>query len=718
VHCDVKPGNIMLTRTGAKLLDFGIAQMAGESFTEFLGAGTLPYTAPEQSDGQADSRTDVFALGAVLAEMITGSKAFPQGPHQPPGPLPIPPAAPAPIVRILRTCLEPDPARRWQSAADLARALSWAQDPVAVQPRRRAWIAWSVAAICLIGLVAALLWRKPTRPPTVTFHLEAPNGGQIPANPRFAISPDGRRIVFPALNAAGERLLWMRSLDSAEPRPIQGTSGGMAPFFSPDGRFLGFFRGHDLLIQELGTYQIRVLAENLPGPPQAGSWSQTGQILFSIRNALNRSAIIRVVDAGTGRIQPATQLNDAEDEYWHSIPLFVSGKGHFLYRAESNRQREHGGRVGAIYLSRLGTQERKLILAGANTIAYRSGRLFYLDGDRLFQRGFDVARGEWSGQPVEVLPSTAVAWFALSESGALAYLAKPDIKGHPIWVDRSGRTLGELAAPAGEYTAVEVAPDGERAVVLRRDEQTGDGHLWIVENGSARRFTDGPGESLSPLWSPDGRSIIYSEQLNGKCVIRRKSLQQDSDPETLFEPAGAFAVTGLTPDSRFATGTLLDTHQTTGFDLFLLDFVRRTARPWRVTPRNEAQSRISPDGAWVTFIDSGAGGSDSRLTITRLDDPSRTWQVTKESATEPRWRADGRELFFADQDRMLQSVTMNLRDVVPSFSEPRQLFRLPPSAGDGNKSWAVSPDGQRFLLAGPAQPLQNSVVIVAPLPEK
>ncbi|HYB53702.1 MAG TPA: protein kinase, partial [Thermoanaerobaculia bacterium] len=556
VHRDLKPGNVMLTKSGVKLLDFGLAKFSTPTSGPISGLSMLPttpkasnltaegtilgtfqYMAPEQLEGkEADARTDIFALGAVLYEMATGKKAF-AGASQASlissimtkDPEPISstqPMSPPALDRVVRTCLAKDPEDRWQSAGDVAKELKWLAEgsslPAGLSApsagrKRREIVAWLVAAAAVAGLAAVSIFsRRPHTetsvarsfllpPEKMEFETSADNCASL------TISPDGRNVTFAVRDAEGKTLLWLRSLDALSGRPIPGTEGASFPFWSPDSRSLAFFAGGQLKRVEVAGGPSLAICDAPNG--RSGSWNRNGIILFSP----NTNTEVFQVPAAGGTPTPATRLDVASSETTHRWPAFLPDGKHFLYTAGSHSEGTKST-SNAIYLASLGSTERTRILQGHSNVAYASGCLLSVRDHVLLAQPFDLSRGHLTGEPVPLADgvqnetSYFRGGFSVSDNGILIYatgtsgtnsrLRRLDIK--------TGQPSGEPFGDPAEYRELSVSTDDSRIAATIADPSTGLPEIWLVDARGARaHFTSG-GPAFSPVFSPDGTRIAYA----------------------------------------------------------------------------------------------------------------------------------------------------------------------------------------------------------------
>ncbi|HEX9286464.1 MAG TPA: protein kinase, partial [Thermoanaerobaculia bacterium] len=598
VHRDLKPGNVMLTKSGVKLLDFGLAKtlersldatgreqaaagqrpMAGVSLTalptqqaltqEGTILGTFQYMAPEQLEGhEADPRTDIFAFGALLYEMATGRKAFSGTSRaslisnimkEEPVPVStIQPMTPPAFDRVVRTCLAKDPEDRFQTAHDAKLQLQWiveggsqAGAPAVVGSRRRSRerVAWGVAAGAILAAVLATLGyvrRTPVEAPTIRSSILPPEktafeiGGEDSGS--VTISPDGRRITFVAKDAAGKKLLWLRPLDAVAARSIPGTEGATWPFWSPDSRFIAFFAEGKLKKVDAAGGPPLTVCDAKRG--RSGSWNRDGVILFSP----DSTVAVHRVSAGGGASTPVTRLDESKGETTHRWATFLPDGRHFLYMAGTHAAGT-GSEMNVIYLASLDSKDRTLLLHARSNVAFASGYLIYVLEKTLLAQPFDAKRLRLTGDPVplgdSVLydPSYFRAAFSASDNGVLVYAGGTGgSKARLAWYDRSGKPIGAPFGDPIDYRNFSISPDGKRLAAEVADSTTGAGDIWLSDfaRGTRTRFSFGSGESICPVWSPDGSRIAFTRMektLHTRIVAKPSS--GGGGEETLLQGSG------------------------------------------------------------------------------------------------------------------------------------------------------------------------------------
>jgi Tol biopolymer transport system component len=733
VHRDLKPANVMLTKAGAKLLDFGLAKLRAPevplSAASELSAlptedkpltvegslvGTFQYMAPEQLEGkEPDRRADIFAFGAVLYEMATGQRAF-KGKSQAsliaailasePAPISsVQPLTPPALDRVVAVCLAKDPDERWQSAHDLLTELKWIRDGSAVSPARGprvasgeriAWV-MAVLAAATAGL-AVSRWRETARqpPPVIRSAIVAPETASF----HFfdgppVLSPDGRRMAFVALSADGRNRVWVRALDDASLRPLVGTEGALYPFWSPDSLSIGFFTDTKLMRTEVTGGPPQILCEASAG--RGGAWSREGTIVFSGPVGVG---LFRVSASG-GAPAPATRLDAASHETGHRWPFFLPDGRRFLYtvlRAVSSQ-----AEPDAIFLGSLDSEDRRqLVSARSNAVYARPGYLLFVREGALLAQPFDVARGEVTGaavqvaDPVQTFAPVANTAFTVSDTGLLAY--QPGTAGEmsqAVWMDRTGRQ-SDTGIAAGAIGSLRLSHDQKR-IAFQMEDRQGRGDLWIHDLGRriSSRFTVDPANDFDPVWSPDDTAIVFSSNRTGGGDLYRKATSGDGTEETIFRSDYRKAATDWSRDG----GTIVFNQfgATTRQDLWLLSWPERRARPLLQTSFFESAASLSPDGRWAAYHSDESGRLE--VYVRPAASTGARWRISREGGTFTRWRADGKEIFYVEGNGTLMAVDVKLGATFEG-GEPRRLFttRFRRSLA---REYDVSPDGQKFLVA-------------------
>ena len=741
VHRDLKPGNVMLTKTGVKLLDFGLAKAvapsavrSGASLTalptqdgrdltaEGSILGTLQYMAPEQLEGRdADGRTDVFALGALLYEMATGQKAF-SGRSQaslissimttePPQVSSVAPTSPPAFDRVIRTCLAKDPDDRWQTAHDIALQLKWIQEggssavaaPAVSPPRFRGMrvLPFLLAALATAGFVALLVrdWRRPEEAPRVLRLSVLPPPETIFTPPgefassQFALSPDGRSLAFVAAAPGSRSLLWVRPLDSLTPVALAGTEDAMHPFWSPDGRSLGFFTQTAMKRVEASGGAPQKICDTAGG--RGGAWSAEGVIVFSDTAA---TPLLRVSDSG-GEPEPATKLNVSHGDNSHRYPFFLPDGRRFLFFARGSKL-EHRG----IYVGSLESLDSRLVLKSESLGIYSPpGYLLTVQQGMLVAYDFDQKDARAGDRPLRVaesVPSGAppgYAPIAASASGLLAFSSTHLHSRELVWFDRAGRRLGAVGA-AGDYSTPDLSPDGKRVAVTMREGSKPDTDVWLFDFARAAwsRFTFDPTNDRAPLWSPDGTRVLYASASRGPLDLYEKPAGGAGDGRLALGTSSDKFPSDWSPDGRFFVYHTFG--GTAAWDLWVAPAGGGKPVAFLSSRFTEVQGVLSPDGRWMAYASDESGRFETYVT----DFPQKRgrWQISTNGGMQPSWRADGKEIFYVAPDQTFLGVAVAGSEDFQA-APPVALFKanFPPSVPAYWRYYVPSADGQRFLVA-------------------
>ena len=748
VHRDLKPGNVMLTKTGAKLLDFGLAKSAtvmdsdpsAVTVSQPLTSkgtilGTFQYMAPEQLEGiEADARTDIFAFGAVLYEMATGKRAF-EGHSRasliasimsshPRAISELQPMTPFALDRLIRKCLAKDPDARWQSAADVADELRWIAEggsqvgmPAVLRSarrfRERLWIGGALA-IAAAGVVFAILsrmggqadvrkvWSIISAPDETSLVATGDLGGPV------VISPDGTTLAFVALGKDTQRL-WVRPLNGPTARVLPGTEGATFPFWSGDSRTIGYFAKEKLYtVSAAGGPAISVCDAS---GGRGGTWNREGVILFS---PAFRSGLFRVSPTG-GKPVPVTQLDESKHTS-HRWPAFCPDGKHFLYLAVA-----HGAaqtETNAVYLGSLDGGEPKLVMHGSANAAQVGDNLLFPRENTLQAAPFDVKTAQLLGDPIvvatEVMYDVTVwrAGFSGSDHGVLAFhtgTAGGEIQ--MVRRDRAGKVLGKIGDPAN-FGSLSLSPDGKKVATDISGVET---DVWIydVARGVRSRLTFGNAANLDPVWSPDGQSLVYASIYLARPeaahrISRRPAM--GGEEEVLYTSNEETWVTDWSSDGKYL---LLSRGKYIGgnpCDIWVLPLTgERIPYPLVKTPFQETDARFSPDGKWVAYTSNEAGPGDIYIVPFNppSEDPSATkrtdyvgggkWQASTRGGSKASWRSDGKELFFVSgAESKITAVEISVSNNGLEIGETTPLFQVNQPAGID--PFVVSPDGEWFVV--------------------
>lgn len=737
IHRDLKPGNLMITKAGVKVLDFGLAKLthpSGAAATSVSTAtasqqvvGTVPYMAPEQLEGKAcDARTDIFALGLVLYEMATGKRAF-SAPSRAALVAEILRCDPAPMGAVLEKfshtverCLARDPEDRWQSAKDVKLELEWTASSAASSERAvrktSARRIWGLATVAGIGLLLAgiLVWPRPPRSElpvrlSLTFEGLIAEGAHTPLP-----SPDGQNFTFLAFDASGRRSLWIRPLNSQTARQIPGTEDAEQPFWSADGRSIGFHaqgRLKKVSISGGGPQTITEIADIARGLPNIAAWNGKGDIIWVLDN---RSPLYRIRES-SGVIEQLTSLDSSRAENSHRYPIFLPNGRDFLFVARSG-QRENN----ALYLGSLDSGETRRLMRVQSNVSYlplrngRSGTLLYVrDGD-LVAHGFDGQN--LTGEPATVVekvdytaPSVYAAFAVSSDGSVLIFRPAGAGRTQFRWFDRTGNELGALGPP-GDYTQPRISSDGSRVLFSRPDQENGNRDVWYLETsrGTAARLTTHPANDWWPVWAPDGSGIAFaSDRERGRTHLpyRKNSFDPGSGETPFFSGPEAY-ISDWSRDGRWTA--LIRGDGGVGDIWVASESAGRRPSAYLVTPFVETLPRFSPDSKWIAYV-SNESGRHEVYVRTFSGGPAATGEkirISSNGADYPAWEPGGKELFFIGGDLKLYSVrTANFR--LAAALPPAALFTpckstalagLPMRETPWSHPYDVSPDGERFLI--------------------
>jgi Tol biopolymer transport system component len=747
VHRDLKPTNIMLTRQGIKLLDFGLAKpielpKAGTHVaTETLRprpraltgegslVGTFQYMAPEQLEGQeADARADVFALGAVLYEMATGKRAF-QGKsaasliaailsaERPSIGRDLPLAPPA-LDRLVRNCLAREPDERWQSARDVGLQLKWiaeggassaAASPAAARRAFAGRIGWAIAAVAL--LAAGWFALRPRERPAsavraARFSLSLPGIG---TNELVRVSPDGRHIAA-AFASGGKWQLWLRSMDDLEVRPLPGTEEAWHFFWSPDSRAIGFIADGKLKKIAIGDRLPQTVCDAPGGGPgQLGAWGRDGTILFGITEAPgHEDALYRVsADGGTPTQVTLHDEKGAEVRHaWPYWPSFLPDGRHFLSLCE-HAKGEHATCITELESGRT----RRLLDVPSYAEYAPPGYLLYTRQGVLVAQAFDLGalsiRGETSPivEGVRQWAGLGLPIFSVSDDGVLVHLAGPGVS-RLQWKDRRGVEIGQVG-PEADYDDLRIAPDGSQVAVTIADAKTGSTGIWLIDvaRNVPTRFTLEEIEAGMPIWSPDGISLAFTRAKDNTPNLHLKPVAGGEMQELLPSQSTLQWPFAWSPDGKFLLYG--DRHATTDWDLWVLPLDGKREPSLYVRTRHaEYGGAFSPDGRWVAYVSDETGQRE--VYVQRFPEPRDRRRVSTAGGAFPRWPRQGGELFYVSADDHLMAVPATPGSSL-ELGTPVKLFRI---ESGPEIQYDVTADGRRFLVSTPMPGASSAPTVV------
>jgi serine/threonine protein kinase len=749
VHRDLKPANVMLTASGAKLLDFGLAKinigatnemtasptMTSPLTTQGTLIGTFQYMAPEQLEGaEADARSDIFAFGMVLYEMATGHRVF-EGKTQaaviakimesePVPPTTLQPLLPPALGRLIETCLAKQPDQRWQTAADLKRELQWISEagssagvpaPRARKRRNRERILTAAVVVLALAAVAlsVLHFGSPTpdvvttrtfvpAPPGTEFYsvFQGPGG----AGP-VAISPDGRQLTFVARDELGDEVLYVRPLDALESIALAGTKRARYPFWSPDSRTIAFFSAGKL--RKVSASGGPVLALCDAPDPRAGSWGSRDVIVF----APDQSGPLHRVAGEGGPSSPVT-VHEAGVDDTHRWPWFLPDGKRFLYFVRDVQQSENASAVKVGSIEEHVDQDIELMKLPSQAI-YASGHLLYVLDGTLMAHPFDPAGARFRRAPFPIAErvlndaSYDRSVFAASDNGVLVYEIGGSAEGSRlVWFDRDGRELGQLGDPE-LFTSPRLSPDG-RFVAVQIENGEGSEDLWIhdIERNVRTRFTFDPTADTFPVWSPDGVTLAFASDRTNRVELYVKSVEGSEDVKPLLVDDTNKWPWDWSRDGRFVLYSSLE-NPNTGRDIWVLPLEEGT-EPWPLvqTEFMESEAMFSADGRWVAYRSRESG--EDQVYVIPFPGPGRKSQISIDGGSRPRWNDDGTEIVYLNHTKTLVAVVIDSKSSTLRVGAATTLFQTQPASPFGQ--FDATGDLQRFLVnqslhTGTADPL-------------
>lgn len=766
IHRDLKPGNIMLTKSGVKLLDFGLAKITAaqpasevsqlvthqhELTGQGMILGTLQYMAPEQLEGKdADARTDIFAFGAVVYEMATGKKAF-EGTSQAsliaailkeqPRPFAqTQPLAPPSLERLVKTCLEKDPEDRWQSIHDVSSELRWISESSAQSvsiPARKTEIAkssrtgWIVAAMLALLFGGYLVWtnfhKKNVSSTEVRFMIPPDvgtkvNGTVFQGTPEFSISHDGTKLVYVITDSSGKTQLLMRPITSLAAQPIQGTEEAVGSFFAPDDQQIAFVSDGALKKTMLSSGTPQIICK-IRGAFLGGVWLPDGTIVFG-----SESSGLSKVSSNGGEPEPLTTLNKQRGDITHSYPSFLPDGKRYLFTVDSTKLE-----LAGVYLGSLGSDKIVQIVNSRYKANYLDpGYLLFLRGTTLYAQHLELDPPKLTGEAIAIADQLSVssaannAPFIASFNGTILYRGGGSwAKTQLGWFNRDGKLIQKLGN-VGSDISVRLSPDGKQAAVASTTGPTfksGAGeesvNIWVIDltRDVRTRITFDPVTSdENPIWSPDGRMLAFASHRNTDraSIYQKPSSGEGQDRTVISDVTSNPHPETWSPDGK----NLLVHYNGKRMDLGIVSTQDSEQKiiPYVTSLADDVQAEFSPNGRWVAFTSVESGQNE--VYVRPFPQGDGKWQISSNGGSEPKWRGDGKELFYLTPDGTMMAVPITSE---PAFSAalPITLFKtgtIPIDIGawGGAGEYDVSKDGSKFLIntiVTPSTPANLFVIV-------
>jgi serine/threonine protein kinase len=723
IHRDLKPGNIMLTKSGVKLMDFGLAKLKsdlvpGDALTEMTSdkkltaegtiLGTFQYMAPEQLEGgEADARTDIFAFGAVLYEMATGRPAFSGKTrasliaailsNEPKPITELAPATPPAQSRVVKRCLAKDPEDRWQTTRDLVFELKWIAErggdtagtaPSASSGKTRERLAWIPACALAVTLIVTVIWWRNSKPPEQAMYFYA----LLPFPARdVALASNGHTLAVVAYRESERRnVLWVYELGSPGARSLPDTEGASYPFWSADGRSLAFFADGKLKRLELSGGQVQTICDAPSG--RGGTWNKDGVIVFT--PAGTGVGLYRVSASG-GTPTQITHPDPSRGEYSHRWPMFLPDGTHYLYMA-ANFSGKKG--VNAIFVGSLNSKEKRYVVEAAANAAYAApGYLLFYRDKTLFAQRFDLERFALAGEPTTVLAEiqyldVARAVFAVSDGTLVAQTGSGAALSQPVWFDRRGKERGVVGKP-DVYGNVFLAPNGKSVALNKTDTGSQNTDVWTYElqGGSTKRLTFDPAFDAVPIWSPDAARLMFTSNRQISFDLYMKNSDGAQEEKSIVSNDVDKFPNDWSRDGKYIL-------YSGGTDLWLLNVPALKNSMFLKATSVLRNAQFSPDGKWVAYASNESGKWE--IYVTSFPEARGKWQVSTGGGEQPKWRGDGKELFYLSSDGKMMAAPVTGGTNFDAGT-PVTLFQTTPREPVSTTDlfvYDVSQDGQRFLI--------------------